>query len=106
MSATATIAQQRIRLMTPRPSGASVVLCYLSSILLRFVVVIGDSAAFTRRSRDRENRMETDNSTLQVQREALRSFLTIQERKKQLEAPVGPDRRKAEDAVRQQADAG
>jgi hypothetical protein len=49
--------------------------------------------------------METDNSTLRDQRQALRSFLTAQERKTQLEAPLGPDRKKAEDAVRQQADA-
>jgi hypothetical protein len=49
--------------------------------------------------------METDNSILQAQREALRSFITVQERKTQIEGPVVPDRKKAEDAVRQQADA-
>lgn len=105
MSATATIARQRTPSTVPRLSGASVVLGYLGIILRRFVAVVGAAGASTKGSRQHETYMETDNSTLRDQRQALRSFLTAQERKTQLEAPLGPDRKKAEDAVRQQADA-
>lgn len=49
--------------------------------------------------------METESSKLRAQREALHTFLTLQEQKKQREEPLAPDRKKAEDDVRQQADA-
>ena len=89
----------------PRLFGTSVVLGYLSTILRGFVAIIGADGTSARTSRDRDNRMETDNFTLRAQREALHSFLKLQERKKQMEAPLTPDRKMAEDAVRQQADA-
>lgn len=92
--------------MLPRPAGASVVLAYLNTILTRVVSVFATTATSARRSTYCETLMETDNSTLRAQREALRAFLAAQERRKDMEAPVGPDRKKAEETVRQQADAG
>jgi hypothetical protein len=49
--------------------------------------------------------MDADNSTLKAQRDALRSFLAVQERAKQLEVPLAPERKKTEETLRQQADA-
>ncbi len=50
--------------------------------------------------------INADTSTLQRQRDALRSFLAIQQDKVQMEAPVGPDRSKAEGTAKQQAESG
>ena len=51
-----------------------------------------------------ETQMDREHAALKAQRSALKSYLAAQERRKYQEEPIGPDRKKSEDAVRQQAD--